>query len=153
MFCENFGKLVSTDNVVKATSGELLQEGPVKLIQQVEIAYSFLHALSKLFHPITKFSACLDSLDSSASDRTRSFRNPLLQLEKWSLFYLQSFSANHESWFEHTVNCHPTLKNGLFVHLVAFAETVSTSCIHVRHLKLYVSQKCNTYFTLGGMNE
>ena len=65
-------------------------KGLVKLIQGVKIAHSFLHVMSEL--QLSAF------LSSSISDRKRIFRNPLLKLEKWPLL---SFSANHESWFEH----------------------------------------------------
>ena len=46
----------------------------------------------------------------------------------------------------------PTLKNEFF-RLVELAATVSMPCVHIRHLKLYVSRKFDTYFSLGGMNE
>ena len=69
----------------------------MKLVQQVKIAHSFLHVMSKLFHPI--ISACLGS---STSDGINIFQNSPLKLKKWLVFYVQSFSTNNESWFEHT---------------------------------------------------
>ena len=67
-------------------------------------------------------------------------------------FYLQSFSTNHESWFEYTAESSSNAKKLFVFRLVVFAATVSMPCVHIRHLKLHVSRKFSTYFSLGGMN-
>ena len=51
------------------------------------------------------------------------------------------------------LNCRPILENDFF-RLVAFAAaTVSMPCLHIGHLKLYVSRKFSTYFSLGEIIE
>ena len=53
---------------------------------------SFIFTCNIQTNPSFHFSACLCI---STSDRKRIFRNSLLKLEKWLLFYQQSFSTNH----------------------------------------------------------
>ena len=94
----DLGRQISTHSMLVKflehnLSGRLSNKGPEKLIQWVEIAHSFLHVFT-CYRSTLSFSACLGS---SASGRKRSFRNPLLKLEKWPLFYLQPLSTNHES--------------------------------------------------------
>ena len=67
--------------------------------------------------------------------------------------YLQSFSTNRESWFEHTAELSSNASKRFVFRLAVFAATVSMPCVHNRHLKLHVSRKFSTYFSLGGMNE
>ena len=50
-------------------------------------------------------------------------------------------------------NCRPTLKKRFVFRLVVFSLTVSMHCIDVRNLKIHVSQKFSTYFSLGGMTK
>ena len=69
------------------------------------------------------------------------------------LFPLQSFSTNHESWFEHTAELSSITQKQFVFCLSVFAATVSMPCVHAKHLKLYVSRKFSTYFSLAGMNE
>ena len=60
-------------------------KGPVKLMQRVKIAHSFLHSM--LNCSTLSFSACLGS---STSDCERIFGNPLLKVEKWPHFFIYS---------------------------------------------------------------
>ena len=126
------------------------RKGPVKLIQRVKIAHSFLHVMSKLFYSVMSFSAYIGG---SISDRERIFQNLPLKLEECPLFYLQSFSMNHENWFEHTAELSCNTYRQFVFRFVVFAETVSMPCIHIRHLKSSVSRKFHTYFSSGGMNK
>ena len=89
---------------------DLSDKGPVKLIQRVKIALSFLHALSNLFHQLS-FSAWLSS---STSDRERIFRNPLLKLEIHRFFIHSYFQLTLKVGLSIQLNCRPTLKNDLF---------------------------------------
>ena len=69
-----------------------------------------------------------------------------------AFFYLQSFSTNHESRFEHAAELSSKVKT-VFFCLVVFTATVSMPCVHIRHIKLQVSRKFSTYFLLRGINE
>ena len=51
-----------------------------------------------------------------------------------------------------TIMPFPGLKRIVFC-LVVFAAIVSMPCVHIRDIKLYVSQKCSTYFSSSGMNK
>ena len=136
----------------------------MKLIPRVKIVHSF--CMLRLNCSTLSFSTCLDSsggitllssnavatcLDSSTPDRKRIFRNSLLRLGKWPLYYLQSFSTNHESWLEHAAELSSNTYKQFVFCLVVFAATESMPCVHIRDLKLYVSRKFSTYFSLGGM--
>ena len=66
-----------------------------------------------------------------------------------SFFIYSRFQLTMNVGLGKRLNCRPNL----FFHLVVFAETVSTPCVYIRHLKSYVSQKFNTCFSLSGMNE
>ena len=61
-------------------------------------------------------------------------------MEKWPLLNLQSFSANHEDWFEHTAELSSNALKRFVFHLVVFAATVNMPWVHIRHLKLYESR-------------
>ena len=137
--------------LIKILVGSLyvLRKRPVKLIQRMKIAQAFLHVLSELFDPITFSLSKLLNIWPLTN-----FSKPTAKLtnSKW-LFFSFTLSAYHESWLEYSVEFLSSTWKQFVFHLVVFAATVSMLCIHIRHLKLYVSRQFSTYFPSGGKNE
>ena len=100
--------------------------------------------------PLTIQEVSQMSNSTYSSDHKRIFRNRMLKLKEWPLFYLQSFLANLKSWFEPEFSSN-AWKRFVF-HSVVFADTLSMHCVHIRHLKLYESKIQHLLF-IERMNE
>ena len=81
-------------------------KGPVKLIQRVKIAHSFLHVMSELFHPIVHVVLNLTVKEF--------FRDPLCFGELATFFIYSYFQLTMKIGLSIQLNYCPTLKNNLF---------------------------------------
>ena len=106
-------------------------KGHVKLIQRVKIL---------------SFSVFLGS---STYDRKKNFWKPTVKTREMAAFFIYG-------------HFQPTMKVGLSIQLIVVLRlkticfsfnSVCSNCIHIKCLKLYVSRKFSTYFSLDGMNE